>query len=261
MARAGSKGISLTPIAVRQGMPIAVTGGASGGALPRMLQDVAALEILPILGLHEGEILREMRGVVAHVETRHERVGTGRRLEGLVVFARDPARAQLDEFLVLQRFGGTGIAPAHVPGIFQEHRTHVRPFYRAVEHRPVEWREVVPDVERHLHACRQLLGLVVRSLDPALPRQREHDEVLRAVGVERAEPERQHELRRPVANLERSQEAPVRQRHAVEIHLGDEEMHLLLDVTAEHRLGAVGQAITVVRQKIDEPVALLGGQN
>src|SRR5262249_21051472 len=41
-------------------------------SLPRMLQDVASLEIVAVAGLLEDEILGEARGVVADVEASHE---------------------------------------------------------------------------------------------------------------------------------------------------------------------------------------------
>jgi hypothetical protein len=60
-----------------------------------------------------------MRGVVADVKPRHERVGAALALERLVVVAADPAGAELDQLLVLERLRGAGVAPALVPGLFK----------------------------------------------------------------------------------------------------------------------------------------------
>jgi hypothetical protein len=58
------------------------------------------------------------------------------------------------------------------------------------------------------------------------------------MGIHGAEPQRQHELRRVIAHLQRTQITVAHRRHALEVHLGDEEPHLLPDVAAEHGVGA-----------------------
>jgi hypothetical protein len=155
---------------------------------------------------------------------------------GLV--AADPARAEFHQFLVGERIGGVGIAPAHVPGIFDEHGAHALALDRAAERRLVEIAEVLLHEQRDIEVGRQLDGAVVGGLDPAVPSERVDDQILGAVRVHGAEPQRQHELRGLVAHLQRPQIAVAEELHAVEIHLGDEEPHALLDVAAEHSLGA-----------------------
>ena len=51
---------------------------------------------------------------------------------------RIPERAELGQFGLAQRLGGTGVAPAHVPGVFDEDRMHVLVRDRAIEYRLVE---------------------------------------------------------------------------------------------------------------------------
>src|SRR5215471_81037 len=48
-----------------------------------------------------------------------------------------------------------------------------------------------------------------------------------------------------------------RQFHAFKVHFGNEETHVLLDVAAEHRGGAVWNSVTIVGEPIDESIALL----
>src|SRR5215475_14662661 len=48
-----------------------------------------------------------------------------------------------------------------------------------------------------------------------------------------------------------------RQFHAFKVHFGNEETHVLLDVAAEHRGGAVWNSVTIVGEPIDEAIALL----
>src|SRR5262245_63328924 len=47
-----------------------------------------------------------------------------------------------------------------------------------------------------------------------------------------------------------------RQFHAFKVHFGNEETHVLLDVAAEHRGGAVWNSVTIVGEPIDEAIAL-----
>ena len=76
-----------------------------------------------------------------------------------------------------------------------------------------------------------------------------------------AEPQRQHEFNGLVAHLQRPQIAVAQELHAVEIHLGDEEVHVLLDVAAEHGGGAGRNPVAVVVEPADEPVALVRRQD
>ncbi len=47
-----------------------------------------------------------------------------------------------------------------------------------------------------------------------------------------------------------------RQFHAFKVHFGNKEAHVLLDVAAEHRGGAVWNSVTIVGEPIDEAIAL-----
>jgi hypothetical protein len=81
-----------------------------------------------------------------------------------------------------------------------------------------------------------------------------------AVGVERAEADRQHELRRLEGHLQRAQVAEAEPRLLGEIHARHEELHVLFDIAAEDGRGAGREPITVVPQPRLEATALARGQ-
>ncbi len=167
-----------------------------------MAQHVATLEILTVICLLERDVFRKRFGVVAHMQTRREDGrSTSPKRRGAIV--PDPAGAKLDQLLVRQRLAGTWVAPAHVPGIFDKHRTHVLTHDGAIEHCLVEFSELRFDVKWHVHAGRQLDGAIIGGLDPTLPRQRVDDQVLRSIGINGAQAQRDHEFRRLVTDLER----------------------------------------------------------
>src|SRR5436190_4973629 len=90
---------------------------ASLVAGPRMAQDVAALEVRPVAGLLEHEILGEVRAVVPHVQAGEENV---RCLAAAVAVA--PEHAELPQLVAGERVGGAWIAPPLIPGVLEEHR-------------------------------------------------------------------------------------------------------------------------------------------
>ena len=172
-----------------------------------------------------------------------------------------PEHAQAAQFLRAERLGGARVAPAHVPGVFLEHRPHVLLPDLLGEHRPVEVGERVLDVERHVHAAGQLDRAVVGGFHPAALAQREDEQLLRPVGVDHAQADGQHELRALVGHLDRTQEVEARLGLFLQVHLGDEEVHLLLDVAAQHVRRARGNLVAVLGQPGFQPVALLGGED
>ena len=85
-------------------------------------------------------------------------------------------------------------------------------------------------VDGHLDIGGDAGGAVVGGLDAALLGQHQHDHVLGAVGVHRPETDRQHELVGGVADLDRAQILEAELALLLEVHAGDEELHVLLDV-------------------------------
>jgi hypothetical protein len=122
-----------------------------------MLQHVARLEVLPVGGFLEREILRERVRRVAHVKARHHHA------RALARVAADPLRAEVLQFLRAQRIRGARIAPAHVPEVLGEHRAIAFALRLLVEERLVERAEPLLlvrldigrdiDVRRQLDAC------------------------------------------------------------------------------------------------------------
>src|ERR1700738_5698540 len=134
--------LRLLPKRRRQRCAILLARRAACFALPGMTQDVPALEIRAVAGLHEREIFGEGLCVVAYVQPGH--IGGGAAtVERAAIVAADPACAELDQLLVAQRLGRPRIAPAEIPGVFNEHRLHVLARNRAIEHGFVEVAEFV----------------------------------------------------------------------------------------------------------------------
>ena len=127
-------------------------------ALPRVAQDVAALEVLAVAGLLEDQVLGEVLAVVAHVEAGEEDVlapppgGMAGGTPGLATPAACPARrrraraaprATADR----RRRGRTSSCPRRTRGT---PRACPRFSTCCGEHRLVEVAELVLDVQRHV---------------------------------------------------------------------------------------------------------------
>ena len=209
-------------------------------SLPRMPQDVASLEVGAIGDLLEDEILWEARGVVADVETSQEDVhrparSGARSVDGAARFAlREPEDAELAQLLRRERIRGAGVAPAHVPRVFQEYRAHGLALHLLGEHRPVELRELVLHVDGKVRAGRQPHGAIVRRLHPALARERVDEQLLISIGVQRAQSDGQHELRRVEGHLERAQIRETQPALLLQVDASHEEFHPLLQIAAEY---------------------------
>ena len=108
---------------------------------------------------------------------------------------RQPVHAELAQLVRGQRISRAGIAPVHVPRVLQEHRAHLLPADLLVEQRPVEVTELLAHEDRDVHPGRQPHRAVVDGLHPALGGEGVDEELLRTVGVQGAEADREHELR------------------------------------------------------------------
>ncbi len=223
-----------------------------------MAHHIAALEIAAVLGLEQAQVLREAVGVIAGVEPGHEDVLRARLRQRACI---DPEDTELAQLLRAQGIGGARVAPAHVPGIFHHHRGAALFVDRLAVERLIGLAEPVLDHDRDLVAGRHPDGPVVRGLDPAIAGQRVEQQVLAALRVHHAEPDRQHEFRALEGDLQRAQHAAALLGVLLQVHLGDEELHALLDVGAEHVRGAVGDLVAVVLEPGFEPVRLGRGQD
>src|SRR5204863_7737651 len=93
-----------------------------------------------------------------------------------------PEDTEAPELVGRERIGRAGIAPAHVPRIFEEHRLTILVLHLTREHGAVETGELVLDVLRDIHSLGQLHRAVVRRLHASVPRDRENEELLWPVG-------------------------------------------------------------------------------
>ena len=138
--------------------------------LPGMAQDVAALEVLA------GPPSPGTRGPRGSGRRRSGRAG-GRRTSAGCPATLAP---ELGQLLARERIGRAGVAPGHVPGVFEEHRAHVLAAHLVREHGLVEVLELRFDEQRQVHPRGQLHRPVVRRLDAALAGQGEDEQVLRS---------------------------------------------------------------------------------
>jgi len=129
---------------------------------------------------------------ITHVQARHERsVAVARhRLKtvGGGAVSAIPLRAKLCELSLAHWRGGTRIAPARVPGIFDENAV-VLASHRLLEGRLVEIGEVILDEQRHIDVDGTLTVPIIGGLDAPVRRQRVDDQILRPVGVDGAQPQ------------------------------------------------------------------------
>src|SRR5437773_9202365 len=91
-----------------------------------------------------------MLGVVAYVQPGEEHVSCGDRrnnsawLNLVSSGARlEPENSELAQLFSGERIGGARVAPAHIPGILQEHRPHVFLLDLTAEHGVIEVTEFV----------------------------------------------------------------------------------------------------------------------
>ena len=258
-----------------------------GVALPRLVQNVARLEILPVARLLEHQVFGERLFRIANVQAReHHRRGAsrytgcdgtgaahrrghrrhrGRRRRGhrnrRLCIVRDPEHAGRSQLVFRKWIGGAGIAPAHVPEIFGE-RDAVFLLLRLLgEHRLVEAREVAFDVGRHVDIRRHLNRPIVRRLDTAVLRQHVDDHVLRPARVHHAEADRQHELLALECELQRAQIGEAGLRLLLQIHFRDEELEVLPDVRLESSRSPSRDLVAVLLQPRLETVGLVRRQD
>src|SRR5262245_23435307 len=206
--------------------PVPCRGLAGLGSCPWVSEDITPLEVRAVRRLLEDEVLGKVRGVVADVEPREEDVASAAARAHAASF-REPEDAELAQLFHRQGIGGTRIAPSHVPRVLEKGRVHVLPFHRLREHRLVERAELRLDEEGKVHARRQPHGAVVRGLHPALPRERIDVQLLRPVGVDHSETDREHELGRLVSDLQRAQVREAELRLLTEVDARHEESHVL----------------------------------
>src|SRR5438094_7972844 len=106
-------------LALAEGSPVISRRLAIGSAIPRMVEDVAGLEVLAIAGFLKDQIFREVLAIVTDVQASQKDVRRA------AVIAVDPESTQAAQLLPGERIGGAGIAPVHVPGVLGEQRAHV----------------------------------------------------------------------------------------------------------------------------------------
>src|SRR3954463_4301858 len=130
--------LSFAELAPVDGGCIAVAG------ICRMVEDVTRLELTLIARLLKNEILGEGLAVIADVQPREEDIAAG----------IEPEDAELPQLVVRKRLGRAGIAPAHVPGVFEKNRAHLFVLDLLREERFVERREVSANEERDVDVAR-----------------------------------------------------------------------------------------------------------
>ena len=177
-------------------------------------------------------------------------VGTGN--TAIATFSLDPVHAKVAQLLRRERVGRARVAPAHVPEIFGKHHAVLLACGLRLEHGFVERREVLfavgLDVGRNVDVGRQLHGAVVGGLDPALRRQHPHHEVLRPLGIDHPQADRQHEFFALERERERTQKVGTALGLLCQIDLGNEKFHALADVGRERFGGALGNAVAALRE-------------
>ena len=78
-----------------------------------------------------------------------------------------------------------------IPGVLHEHRAHALALDCTLEHGLVEGAEILLDEQRHIDVGWQLDGAVIRGLNTAATGERVDDQILWAVGIDGAKPQRQ----------------------------------------------------------------------
>src|SRR5262249_58226296 len=143
-------------------------------ARPRVAQDVAALEVRPVRRLLEDEVLGEVSGVIADLQTREEDVPHSAKAAGSAAASLYPEDTELAELVGRQGVCGARITPAHVPRVFEKHSLHVLPFDGLREHRLVERAELGLDVKWQVHSPGQPPRALGPRLHPPLPGEARH---------------------------------------------------------------------------------------
>src|ERR1700759_1121396 len=105
-----------------------------------------------------------MLRVVAQVKAGEEYVPRSGRVTPFLI---EPEDTQLTELVGGKRIGGAGIAPAHVPGVFEKNGAHVLSLHLLAEKRLVEAWELVLYEEWNLGVRGEAHGSVVGGLYPS----------------------------------------------------------------------------------------------
>ena len=87
------------------------------------------------------------------------------------------------------------------------------------------------------------------------------EQFLRTVGVDRAEPDRQHELGRFERDLQRPEIREAKLGLFTEVDLRDEEFHALFEITLQDCRGALWDAVAVLGQPDFQAAAFLAREN
>src|ERR1043166_5368878 len=242
-----------------QGLAIGVRGLALRFAGPLVAHDDAALKVRAIGRDLEHEVLGERSAIVARVEPGHE--------HARVRFVEPPHAERL---LLLPREWRrrARIAPGHVPRVLGVHDAHAVLLHELVERGAPHVREIPLHELGHLHRLGELDAPVVHRLDPALAGDRVDEQLLGAVRVRHPEADGQHEARRVVRDLERTELrgcgsvlcAELRIAPA-QIHLGDEELHALLEIALDHVRGLHRHAVAVRAEPREQRAAVVRGQD
>jgi hypothetical protein len=143
--------------------------------LPRVVDDETALEVRLVAGLLEDQILGEVRIVVPNVQARDEdllRAARRNRVTPRIAHPPNPEAAQL---LRRERIGRAGIAPSHVPRVFEEHGLAALLPNLLGEHGAVEVGEFLFHVLGHVHALGETHSPIVCCLHAAIPGQGEDE--------------------------------------------------------------------------------------
>ncbi len=130
-----------------------------------------------------------------------------------------------------------------------------------LEHRAIKIRELGLDEFRYFDVARQFHRAVVGGFHAAGARQCVDVQFLLVLCVQRAEPDRQHELVALVGNLDGAQVGIAELRLLRQVHLGDEEAHVLLQITVYDGFGASRNPVAVFVQPFDQPAAFFGRQH
>ncbi len=119
-------------------------------------------------------------------------------------------------------------------------------------------REDLGDEDRDIDVRRDFLGHVIGEINPALFCQGEDDQILRAVAIQLAQLDRQHEILGAEVELQGFKFLRRVFGVALQVHLRHEELHPHVDIALQRGLGAFGKLIAFAAQEFGQTVGLLG---
>ena len=156
---------------------------------------------------------------------------------------------QLAEFCTAKRISSAGVTPAHIPGLFKKCDAGL--IRRLTLKRiPIEIIEFRLNVHRNIHARRHLYCRIVFGLDPAIARERAHEQFLFIARIEHAKPDGEHEHLAFKRDLQRAKILGVPLGMGFQVHLGDEELHALLQIPVKRARRAFGAGYSRSRSEL-----------